>query len=211
MHFLLIDDHAVVRSGIRDIVSMSVPNARFSEASCGKEAMELVEQNAFDMAVLDISLPDESGIDLMQRIRKNQPDLPVLILSMHPEEGYALRAIKAGANGYLNKASVPAELVGAINSILEGRTFASEKVTLELAKGRGFMRNEKQPHELLSEREWHVLRMLAKGDRLTTIAEKLGVHPKTVSTYKSRIMKKLNITNNAEIMRYAINIGLTDF
>lgn len=211
MHLLLVDDHAVVRSGIRDIVSLSAPEARFSEASTAHEAMERILVERFDMVVLDISLPDESGIELLCRIREIQPELPVLILSMHPEEGYALRAIQAGANGYLNKASVPAELVGAIRAVLAGQTFAAEGVIEELAKGVTNPVSPRRPHELLSEREWYVLRMLARGDRLTTIAEKLGVNPKTVSTYKSRIMRKLDVSNNADMMRYAISMGLAEY
>ncbi len=211
MHLLVVDDHAVVRSGIRDIVSLSAPEARFAEAATAHEAMECVLREHFDLVVLDISLPDESGIDLLGRIRAVQPDIPVLILSMHPEEGYALRAIQAGANGYLNKASVPAELVGAIRAVLAGQTFAGEGVIQELAKGITASRSQRHPHELLSEREWYVLRMLARGDRLTTIAEKLSVNPKTVSTYKTRIMRKLGVSNNVDMMRYAISMGLVEY
>lgn len=189
MHLLLIDDHAVVRSGVRDIVSVSSSDATFAEASSAREAMGILADEDFDMVILDISLPDESGLRLLTRIRDIKPELPVLILSMHPEEGYAVRAIKAGANGYLNKASVPSELVIAIEKILSGDTYASEALASGLLKGIAGKKSSKLPHELLSEREWHVLRLLAKGRKLTHIAEEMNVHPKTVSTYKSRIMK----------------------
>lgn len=211
MHLLLVDDHAVVRSGIRDIVNVSGTQASFTEAATAKEAMDIVFANEFDMVILDISLPDESGLRLLSKIREQKPDLPVLILSMHPEEGYAIRALKAGANGYLNKASVPSELLGAIKKILNGGTYASDSLANGLLKGIASGRGARMPHDLLSEREWHVLRLLAKGHKLTNIAEEMNVHPKTVSTYKSRIMKKLDIDNNAQLMRYALSLGLAEY
>lgn len=211
MNLLLIDDHAVVRSGVRDIVSVSETGANFAEASTAREAMEMVSNQDYDIVILDISLPDENGLQLLQKIRQVKPDMPVLILSMHPEEGYAMRAFKAGANGYLNKASVPAELVGAIRKILSGSTYASQALTSGLLRGMAAGAMNKPPHDLLSEREWHVLRLLAHGYKLTDIADNMNVHPKTVSTYKSRIMRKLNIDNNAQLLRYALSLGLAEY
>lgn len=211
MNLLLVDDHAVVRSGVRDIVSVSEKTACFAEASNASEAMDLLLSGSYDMVILDISLPDESGLQLLVKIRRVKPQLPVLILSMYPEEGYALRALKAGANGYLNKASVPAELVNAIRMILSGKTYASQALTSELLKDMTASSSGKLPHEQLSEREWHVLRLLAHGHKLRDIADRMNVHPKTVSTYKSRIMKKLNIDNNAQLLRYALSLGLAEY
>ncbi len=211
MNLLLVDDHAVVRSGVRDIVSVSETSACFAEASCAREALELLLDNDYDMVILDISLPGESGLQLLTKIRRLRPLLPVLVLSMYPEEGYALRSLKAGANGYLNKASVPAELIKAIRMILSGNTYASQHLTSELLRDMASPSANKHPHEQLSEREWHVLRHLAKGQKLRDIAVSMNVHPKTVSTYKSRIMKKLKMNNNAELLRYALTLGLSEY
>lgn len=211
MNLLLVDDHAVVRSGVRDIVSVTETEARFAEASNAREALDLICCQDYDIVILDINLPDENGLQLLQKIRKVKPQLPVLILSMYPEEGYALRAFKAGANGYLNKASVPAELVGAIRRILQGNTYASQSLTSGLLKGMASSSSNNLSHDLLSEREWHVLRLLAHGYKLTDIAENMDVHPKTVSTYKSRIMRKLDIENNAQLLRYALSLGLAEY
>lgn len=205
MHLLLVDDHAVVRTGLRDIVSVSFSTARFSEAATAREAMELVLNQEFDMVILDISLPDENGLQLLGRIRDTRPKLPVLILSMHPEEGYAKRAMQAGANGYLNKASIPEELVSAIDTIIAGANYVGGATDDAALSG-----DNKPPHAVLSDQEWNVLLQLAQGRKLIDIAAAMNVHPKTVSTYKSRIMKKLGLDNNAQLMRYALEFGLAE-
>ena len=205
MHLLLVDDHAVVRTGLRDIVSVSFSTARFSEAATAREAMELVLNQEFDMVILDISLPDENGLQLLGRIRDTRPKLPVLILSMHPEEGYAKRAMQAGANGYLNKASIPEELVSAIDTIIAGANYVGGATDDAVLSG-----DNKPPHAVLSDQEWNVLLQLAQGRKLIDIAAAMNVHPKTVSTYKSRIMKKLGLDNNAQLMRYALEFGLAE-
>lgn len=208
MNLLLVDDHAVVRSGIRDIVSVSEPKATFAEAATAQEALELLTAQHFDLVILDLSLPDANGLTLLPRIRAIAPDLPVLVLSMHPEDGYAQRALQAGAQAYLNKASVPAELVSAIRQIFQEN--ASQDQAWPAAEPLSETTAVSPSRKLLSEREWHVLRLLAHGHRLTHIAQELNVHPKTVSTYKSRIMKKLNIENNAQLLRYALEQGLAE-
>ncbi len=216
MRILIVDDHTVVRKGIIEIINETVQQvdnpilqpAEFDEAGSTAEALELVRQQTYDLLIVDISLPDVSGLDLIREIRDEVGQVPILVLSMHPEESYAIRAFRVGANGYLNKASVPEELKGAIEKVLSGGTYASPNMTEALVKELSDANEIKHPHETLSEREWQVLRLLARGKKLTTIAELLNLHPKTVSTYKTRLMKKLQVENNAELIHYVMNQDL---
>ncbi len=209
MILLLVDDHAVVRTGIRDIVSVAEPEAEFEEAASAHEALNLIENRYYDIIILDLSLPDESGLALLQRIRAIKPAQPVLVLSMHPEEAYASRALQAGANGYLCKASAPGELVNAINAVLDGGVYigAAQMTGLNCSPAPSYGSNRQPP---LSQRELHVLRLMAKGLKLTDIADELQVSPKTVSTYKSRIMRKFDLENNAQLMRHALSLGFAE-
>lgn len=210
MRILLVDDHAVVRKGIKEIASISVGAADFDEAETGGDAIAMIGAADYDLVILDISLPDQSGLDVLRRIREERPGLPVLILSMHPENGYAARAFEAGANGYLTKGSVPEELQDAIEKILKGCRYTSPTLVDSLVRQLLDPVRPTKPHDVLSEREYEVLRRLARGERLTAIANQMDLSTKTVATYRSRAMKKLNLANAAQLFRYAMNAGMLD-
>lgn len=210
MRILLVDDHAVVRKGIKEIASISVGAADFDEAETGGDALRMIGSTDYDLVILDISLPDRSGLDVLRRIREDRVDLPVLILSMHPENGYAARAFEAGANGYLTKGSVPEELQDAIEKVLKGGRYTSPTLVDSLVRQLLDPVRPAKPHDVLSEREYEVLRRLAHGERLTAIANQMDLSTKTVATYRSRAMKKLNLTNAAQLFRYAMNAGMLD-
>ncbi|MBN2140818.1 MAG: response regulator transcription factor [Desulfovibrionaceae bacterium] len=208
MKILIVDDHAVVRRGTIEIVSDFSDDVEFDEAGSSAEALDKVAAGGHDLVLLDISLPDESGLETLKKIRAARPGLPVLILSMHPEEEYAVRTFKVGADGYLAKGSAPDELVNAIRKVLSGGKYVSASLSDRLVSELVEPKRTKRPQELLSHREYEVLAMLAKGNKLTAIAEDMGLSVKTASTYKTRGMRKLGLTNNAELVRYAMAQGM---
>ncbi|MDD4953123.1 MAG: response regulator transcription factor [Desulfovibrionaceae bacterium] len=208
MKILIVDDHAVVRRGTIEIVSDFSDQVEFDEAGSSAEALDKVAAGGHDLVLLDISLPDESGLETLKKIRAARPGLPVLILSMHPEEEYAVRTFKVGADGYLAKGSAPDELVNAIRKVLSGGKYVSAALSDRLVSELVEPKRTKRPQELLSHREYEVLAMLAKGNKLTAIAEDMGLSVKTASTYKTRGMRKLGLTNNAELVRYAMAQGM---
>jgi DNA-binding NarL/FixJ family response regulator len=203
IRILVVDDHAIVREGLKQILSDVKDMAVLAEAANGQEALESIRRRSFDVILMDISMPGRSGLEILKEIRNEQPKLPVLILSMHPEEQYAVRSLRAGAAGYLNKSSAPDELIGAIRKVSAGRKYVSpsvaEKLALELGTDPG-----KSPHELLSDREYQVMMMLASGKSVSEIAQELCLSVKTISTYRSRIMDKMNMKKNAELTLYAV-------
>ena len=205
---LIGDDHAIVRRGLKQIVEES-RDMIVDEAKNGQEVLEKTRKNQYDILVLDISLPDRSGLDVLKHLKNTQPDLPILILSIHPEEQYAVRVLRAGASGYLSKDSAPDELAAAIRKVSQGRKYISaslaEKLAINLDKS-----TEIPIHETLSDREFQVMCMIASGKTVTQIAEKLCLSVKTISTYRSRILEKMQMQNNAEITHYAIKNGLVD-
>jgi two-component system invasion response regulator UvrY len=209
MKILIADDHAVVREGLKQILSEN-PNINVTaEASTGHEVLQQIEKNNFDLVVLDISMPGRGGLDILKEIRNKRPKLPVLILSMYPEEQYAVRVLKAGASGYMTKDSAPNELINAIKQISKGKKYVSPSlaerlaVDLEVTTGRPM-------HESLSDREYQVMCMIASGKTLKEIAEQLSLSIKTISTYRSRILEKMNMKSNAELTHYAIKNKLVD-
>jgi two-component system invasion response regulator UvrY len=209
MKILIADDHAVVREGLKQILSEN-PNINVTaEASTGHEVLQQIEKNNFDLVVLDISMPGRGGLDILKEIRNKRPKLPVLILSMYPEEQYAVRVLKAGASGYMTKDSAPNELINAIKQISKGKKYVSPSlaerlaVDLEVTTGRPL-------HESLSDREYQVMCMIASGKTLKEIAEQLSLSIKTISTYRSRILEKMNMKSNAELTHYAIKNKLVD-
>ncbi|MDD4952861.1 MAG: response regulator transcription factor [Desulfovibrionaceae bacterium] len=208
MKILIVDDHAVVRRGTIEIVSDFSDEVDFDEAGSSAEALGKVAAGGHDLVLLDISLPDESGLETLKKIRAARPELPVLILSMHPEEEYAVRTFKVGADGYLAKGSAPDELVNAIRKVLSGGKYVSSSLSDRLVSELLEPKRTKRPQELLSHREYEVLAMLARGNKLTAIAEDMGLSVKTASTYKTRGMKKLGLKNNAELVRYAMVQGM---
>jgi DNA-binding NarL/FixJ family response regulator len=206
---LIADDHAVVREGLKQIISEAPELTVAGEAADGAEALDKSRSLDYDVLVLDISMPGLTGLDIVKEVRAARPELPVLILSMHPEEQFAVRLLKAGAAGYLSKESAPDELVNAIRKVVNGGKYVSpelaEKLAFDLEAG-----SSKLPHETLSDREFQVLRMLAGGKTVKEIAEQLSLSVKTVSTYRTRLLGKMNLKTNAELIHYAIRHHLVD-
>jgi len=205
---LLADDHGLVREGLRGILAKGEDIEIAAEAANGDEVLALVRKQEFDLALLDLSMPGLSGIALIKRLKVEKPKLRILVLSMHGEAQYAARALKAGASGYLTKDSAAAQLLGAIRKIAAGGVQISEAAAAELigASATG----DSPPHQALSDREYEVLRQIVAGRTITDIAEALSISVKTVSTHKARILQKLNLAGTAELVRYAIEQGLTD-
>lgn len=202
IRILIGDDHAIVRRGLKQIVEESSEMV-VDEAENGREVLEKTDKKDYDILILDISLPDRSGLDILKHLRVVKPDLPILILSIHPEDQYALRVLRAGAAGYLSKDSAPDELVSAIHKVSRGgkyiTTSIAEKLVFDLDKTTG-----EPPHEILSDREFQVMCMIASGKTVGEIAEGLCLSVKTISTYRTRILGKMSLKNNAEITHYAI-------
>jgi len=207
---LLADDHSIVRAGLRRIVEESGDMEVIAEAADGREAIRLVRKTAPDVAVIDISMPGLDGLEVVSRLRGHRPDLPILILTMHEEGQYVVRAIQAGAMGYMTKQSAPEQLLKAIRKIFEGSRYltdeAAEALALRVARGSG----EQSPLDSLSMRELQVLRRLAMGHTNREIASAYSISIKTVDTYRSRLLKKLNLRNNAELSRFAIQNRLIE-
>ena len=206
LKILTIDDHEVVRRGLKDMFTRE--SATFGEARSGAEAVELVRKQPWDIAVLDISLGGRSGLEVLGELKQLRPRMPVLILTMHAEEQYAVRAFKAGASGYINKASSGEELRKAILKIIKGGQYVgpalAEKIVVQLSQP------GKVPHENLSNREFEVLRSIASGQTVKEIAAKLSLSDKTISTYRRRILDKMDMRTNAELTHYAIRNGLVE-
>jgi two-component system, NarL family, invasion response regulator UvrY len=206
---LLADDHAIIRDGLKQILADTDDLVVIGEAANGSEVMQKVREKDCDVLVLDISMPGRSGLDLIHMIKAEKPELPILILSMHHEEQYAVRALHAGASGYLTKESDSEVLVGAIRRVASGGVYISEKVAELMVRGIRSA-NAPLPHNLLSDREYEVFNMLVAGLGLTEIGTKLSVSVKTISTHKTHILQKMGLANSAELVRYAIAHGLVD-
>jgi len=207
IRILIADDHFIVREGLKQIVSDVPDMVVVDEASDGQEALRKALGGSFDIIILDISMPVKSGLDVLQALKQHKPDANVLILSVHPEEHYAMRVLKAGASGYLTKESAPDELVRAIRRISQGRKYITATLAEKLA---GVVERPADVplHSTLSEREFRVMVMIASGYSIKEISEKLFLSIKTVSTYRTRILKKMNFKNNSELIRYSIENGL---
>jgi len=200
---LIADDHTVVRKGLKQILAEAFPSVHIEEVADAENLIKQVIGATWDVIITDLSMPGRSGLDALQQIKQYYPKLPVLILSVHPEEQYALRVLKAGAAGYLNKDMASEELVNAVHRVLSGRKYISpsvaEKLAVSLDKD-----GDKLPHEYLSDREFDVLKLIASGNSVSQIAEILSLSSTTVSTYRARIMAKMNLKNNTSLTLYAI-------
>ncbi len=201
------DDHAVVRKGLRRILEEAGGMVVSGEASTGQELLDLLRKESCDVALLDISMPGRDGLETLKLLKKERPELPVLMLSIYPEEQYAVRALKNGASGYLTKESAPDELITAIRRVSEGRRYVSASLAERLADELG--EGVRKPHERLSDREYQVLCMIGAGRTVSEVAAELSLSVKTISTYRSHILAKMNLKNNAEIMRYVLENALT--
>jgi two-component system invasion response regulator UvrY len=206
---LVVDDFPLFRRGVRELVIEGFKGAKIGEAGNAHEMLELLRRKPWDVAVLDISMPGMNGLDALKQVRQEFPNLPVLILSMHPEEQYAIRMFKAGADGYLTKSSAPEELVNAIKKVHEGGKYVSHSLGEALASTvkPGV---EKDLHELLSDREYQVLCLIGSGKTISEIAGTTNLSITTISTYRARILEKMRMKTNAELTRYAIQNGLEE-
>ncbi len=204
---LVVDDHPVVRKGLTMILAEDPEIREVGETDTAAELLSLLDDSAWDVVVLDISLPDRSGLEVLKDIRAMRPDLPVLILSMHPEDQYAPRVLKAGAAGFVSKESAAEELVNAVKKVAGGGKYVSPSLAERLAE---LIEDDYSgaPHERLSDREFQVMRMLAEGKRLKDIAQELCLSVKTVSTYRARVLEKMGMESNAELTYYALKNGL---
>jgi len=206
---LIVDDHTIVREGLRQILEETSDIVVAGEAASAQEVINKVWNNSYDIVLLDISLPGRSGLDVLKQLKSIKPNLPILILSMHPEEQYAIRSLRAKASGYLTKESASEDLIDAIRKVAQGRKYITsslaEKLAFELENNTG-----SSSHEKLSDREFQVMCMIASGKRVKEIADTLSLSVKTISTYRTRILKKMNMRNNSQLIHYAIKSGLVD-
>ena len=209
INILIADDHSVVRAGLKQIISGRKDMVVLDEAVNGAQALDKLSKQNFTIAVLDISMPVKNGLDTLKEIKREHPNFPVLILSMYPEDQYAIRVFRAGADGYLTKESAPEELVNAILTVSKGKKYISASMAERLAVQLSFS-SDKPLHETLSDREYQILCMIASGKTVGQIAEELFLSVKTVSTYRGRILEKMHLKNNAELTSYAIQNHLVD-
>ncbi|MEE9176396.1 MAG: response regulator transcription factor [Thermodesulfobacteriota bacterium] len=208
---LIADDHAVVRRGVKQILEEEPGLKVLGQATNGYEVIQNIQEKNWDILILDITLPDRNGLDVLKEVKSLRPDLPVLILSIHPEEEFAVRALKLKASGYVAKGSVPEELVLATKMILKGHRYISPSLTEKIASYLELDNDiEKSLHERLSKREKEVLIMIASGKSIKSISEQMYLSPKTVSTYRARILEKLNLKTTTGLIRYAIENCLVD-
>jgi DNA-binding NarL/FixJ family response regulator len=209
VNVIVIDDHPIVRQGLKQILLEEPDMVVYGEAQNSQEALDLIRKRDWDIVVLDITMPGRGGLDVLKEIKHERPKLPVLILSIHPEDQYAVRALKAGASGYLNKESAPDELVQAIRKILRGGKYVSSALAEKLVSDLG-MGGERPLHETLSDREYQVMLMIASGKTTSEIAEEMALSMKTVSTYRARILEKMGMKSNGDLIYYVIKNNLID-
>lgn len=203
LRVLIADDHTVVRRGLKQILLEGFPLAEVEEVADAEELVKKIIQSTWDLVISDLSMPGRSGLEALQQIKQIQPKLPVLILSIHPEEQYAIRVLRAGAAGYLSKDMAPDELVIAVQKVLMGKKYITDTIAEKLASVLDHD-SSKAPHEILSDREFSVLKLLASGKSVSEIADSMFLSVTTVSTYRTRIMGKMNMKNNADLTLYAI-------
>ena len=209
LKILLVDDHAIVRQGVKQLLLDLGVADTVSEAESGADALSQADRADWDVVLLDISLPDMNGIEVLKRLRRKAPRVPVLMFSMYREDQYAVRALKAGAAGYLSKTSNAAEMMNAVRQVAAGRKYVSAQMAEALADYVS-LDGDQLPHERLSDREYQTLCMLGSGKRLTDIAHALSLSVKTVSVYRSRLLEKMGLSNNAELTYYVMSNNLID-
>lgn len=205
---LIADDHVIVRKGLKEMLEEEWGRIRFGEADNGQQVLELVWKEEWDLVMLDLSMGGRGGLEVLADIRKSQPRLPVLILSMYPEKDFGVRALRAGAQGYVNKQSAPEDLIAAVRTVLEGRRHITPELADRLASD--VQRGDVPPHDTLSSREYEVMVAIARGRSLKEIAADLSLSAKTVGTYHTRLLAKMGLKNDIELTRYAILNKLVD-
>jgi DNA-binding NarL/FixJ family response regulator len=210
MNVLIVDDHEVVRRGLKQILADAFPDAIFAEAANSQEALDLVGKQRWDILLLDINIPGRNGLEVLEEVHKHQPKTPVLVLSAFPEQDFALRALKLGAAGYLTKQSASDELHAAVRKALDGGKYVTASLAEKLAARLGQDLHQAPPHEALSNRELQILRMISSGKTIKEIASDLSLSEKTIATYRARIAEKLNLATNVEFTRYALKHRLVE-
>jgi two-component system invasion response regulator UvrY len=206
---LVADDHPLLRHGLKQVLEQEPDLAEIGEAADSEQALEQIDQKKWDVVILDIAMPGRGGLDVLREIRRRNPTLPVLVLSVHSEDDFAVRAIKAGANGYLSKVNPTTEVLRAIRKVLTGKKYVSASLAEALANALE-SENERAPHESLSDREFQVMCRIASGKTVSQIAVEIALSVKTVSTYRARVLEKMHMSTNSELTRYAIQRGLVD-
>jgi two-component system, NarL family, invasion response regulator UvrY len=209
INVIIADDHSIVRAGLKQILSEYPDINTADEASNGQDLLDKVRRSTYDVILLDISMPDRSGLEILKQLRMERMNTPVLVLSIHPEEHYAIRALKAGASGYLNKETASEQLVEAIKKVYNGGKYISPKLAEKLADEL-VSNTDRSPHEILTDREYQVFCRIASGKTVSDIAAELFLSVKTISTYRRRILEKINMKNNSELTYYAIKNNLLD-
>lgn len=209
INILLVDDHAVVRAGLRAILESAGQPVFVEEASCFGEAMTKVRQRSWDAVILDVTMPGRSGLETLRQIKRENSSLPVLMLSVHSDQDYGVRALKAGASGYLDKSAAPERLLEAITKLLAGRRYISPEFGERLA-AQVVGETDQDPHQILTHREFEVFRLIAAGVLTAEIAENLSISPKTVHSHRRNILRKLGLNSNADIVRYAYEHHLVE-
>lgn len=209
LKILIADDHPVVRRGLKEILAESPAIAEIGEAEHPQQILDLAQTSTWDVVILDLGLPGRGGLDVLRELRQLKPRLPVLILSMQPEDQYAIRALRAGAAGYLTKDAAPHHLLDAIRKLSEGGRFLTDAVADQLAD-QLTVDPARLPHETLSDREYQILKLIGSGATVGAIADRLSLSTKTVSTYRARVLQKMHMKNNAELVQYAIRQRLID-
>jgi len=207
IQIFIVDDHAIFREGLRKVISDTPGMEVAGEAANGFDALESVSSNAYDVVILDLGLPGMGGFDVLRTLKAERPSLPVIIMSIHTEEEYAMMVLKEGASGYLTKESVPADLIKAIRKAVMGGTYVSESLGERFA-GKLLGRTESKPHESFSSKEYQIFRLIVEGKSIKEIAHELSLARPTVSTYRTRVLRKMDMKTNAELVRYAVKHGL---
>jgi two-component system, NarL family, invasion response regulator UvrY len=206
---LCIDDHAIFRQGVKQILQQYDRQVKIGEAATAEAALQLVRESRWDIVILDLSLPDRSGLQLLGDLKREQPDLPVLVLSMHAEDEYAMRALRSGASGYVTKESAPEELIAAVQKIMRGGRYMTPALAEKIAFSYASPAAQEKPHQTLSERELEILQLIGAGKSLKEIAAMLSLSVKSVSTYRSRVLEKMTMSTNADLIRYVVENNLT--
>lgn len=209
MRVLCVDDHAIFRQGVRQILLQHDRQVKIGEAATADAALQLAREAHWDIVILDLSLPDRSGLQLLGELKREQPDLPVIVLSMHAEDEYAMRALRVGASGYVTKESAPEELITAVQKVLRGGRYMTPALAEKIAFSYASPPAQEKPHHALSERELEILQLIGAGKSLKEIAAMLSLSVKSVSTYRARVLEKMTMSTNADLIRYVIENNLS--